>query len=120
MSITLKIAAATNLLFNKARALTDGMVMQHIGLSLRDTYMLTARGYRSKGGHSRTKCTLRVPYATTTDQTTETGELFVTIETSAPANAPLAKIAELSFLVESLAASSEFKDLVNNQAVTFQ
>lgn len=120
MSITLSIAAATTLVFNKARALSDGMVLQHIGTSFRDTYLLTVRSIRAKGGHSRTKSTVRVPYAVTTDQITETGEIFLTIETSAPANAPLSVIQQLPFLAKSLAESSEFSDLVNSQAITFQ
>lgn len=120
MSITLNIGASATLVFTKARALVDGMVMQHIGTSFRDTCLLTVRGFRSKGGHSRTKSTVRVPYAVTTDQITETGEIFLTIETSAPANAPLSVIQQLPYLASSLAASSEFSDLVNSQAVTFQ
>lgn len=119
MSITLKIAAATDLVFTKARALADGMVMQKIQSSFRDSYQLTSRCYRSRGGHTRTKTTVRVPYSVTVDQSTEIGEIFLTIETSAPQNAPLAKIQELSYLAESLGASAEFKALVNEQSITF-
>lgn len=119
MSITLKIASATTLVFTKARALADGMVMQKIGTSFKDAYNLSARCYRSKGGHTRTKTTVRVPYAVTVDQSTSQGEIFLTIETSAPNDAPLSKIQELSYLAESLAASAEFKALVNEQSVTF-
>lgn len=119
MSITLKIAAATTIVFTKARALADGMVMQKIGTSFRDSYNLTARCFRSKGGHTRTKTTVRVPYSVTVDQSTEVGEIFVTVETSAPSGAPLNKIGEIAYLVESLGASAEFKALVAEQSVTF-
>lgn len=119
MSITLKTASATTLIMTKARALVDGMVMQKIGTSLRDTYQLTARAFRSKGGHSRTKHTVRVPYSTTVDQATVFGEMFITIETSVPADAPLSKVTELPYLVESLAQSAEFKAAINEQAVTY-
>lgn len=119
MSLTLKTTAALTIVFTKARALVDGMVMQKIGTSFRDTYLLTARSFRSKGGHARTKTTIRVPFSVTVDQTTEVGEIFLTVETSAPQNAPLAKIQELSYLCESLAASAEFKALINEQAVNF-
>jgi hypothetical protein len=119
MSISLKIAAATTIVFTKARALADGMVMQKIGSSFRDSYNLTARCFRSKGGHTRSKTTVRVPFSVTVDQSTEVGEIFLTIETSAPSNAPLSKIQELPYLVESLGASAEFQALVNEQSVTF-
>lgn len=119
MSITLKTAAATTIILTKARALADGMVMQKIGTSFRDAYNLTARSFKSKGGHARTKHTIRVPYSTTIDQATTVGEIFLTVETSIPADAPLTKISELAFLGESLCASAEFKAAVNEQAVTY-
>lgn len=120
MSLTLKVATATTVVFTKAKTLANGMLMQFIGAS----YALTARMKATQNvgdtGTSKSRCTITWPYQYTNAAGLPAYDnMYVSVEFTVPATAPQTEVAKLPWLAQSLAADTAVTDMVVSRAITF-
>lgn len=121
MSLTLKVATATTVVFTKAKALANGMLMQVIGASYALTARLKATQTIGNTGTARSRCTLVWPYQyTNAAGLAAYDNIYITVEATVPATAPQSEVAKAPWLAQSLTADTAFTDLVVNRAITFQ
>jgi len=121
MSLTLKVATATTVVFTKAKTLANGMLMQLIGASYALTSRMKATQTIGETGTARSRCTITWPYQyTNAAGLAAYDNIYVTVETTVPATAPQTEVAKAPWLAQSLAADQSFTDLVVSRAITFQ
>lgn len=121
MSLTLKVATATTVVFTKAKTLANGMLMQLIGASYALTARLKATQTIGNTGTARSRCTLAWPYQyTNAAGLAAYDNIYITVETTVPATAPQTEVAKAPWLAQSLTADPTFMDLIVNRAITYQ
>ena len=115
MSITLKVASATNLVLTKARTLVNGLVFQALGTTYAGStkYSMT-QNVNAKGvAKSRFNCAR--PF---TNALGEVKYNYITIEVQVQPDTPIASAGELPWLAQTMASDASFTDVVVNNAFT--
>lgn len=121
MSLTLKVASATTVVFTKAKSLANGILMQLIGTN----YALTSRVKMTQNigqtGTAKSLVTIAWPYQyTNANGLAAYDTIYYTISATIPATAPQTEVTKGPWLVQSAAADQSFTDLVVSRAITAQ
>lgn len=109
MAITLKIAAATSLVLNRARQIVNGWAFQKIGNSFKDATICNATQSVGKTGTAKTRWAIRRPYTYTNAAGVVVSKtMFVNIEVTTDEDCPLTVVDEVPHLVQSVGAEPQF------------
>lgn len=109
MSITLKIASATNVVVTKAREIVNGFAFQKVGTSYKDATILNATQNVGKTGTAKTRWAVKRPFTYVgSDGLTKTELVHVTVEVTIPEVTPFVTVDEVPYLVQSIGAEPQF------------
>lgn len=116
MSITVKIAAATSLVLNRARQITNGFAFQKLGTSFKDATIVNTTQSVGKTGTAKTRWAIRRPYTyVNADGKTVAKLLFINIEVTAEEDCPFTVVDEVPHLVQSVGAEPQFLSHVRDR-----
>lgn len=115
MSITLKIATATNLVLTKARTLVNGFVFQNLGTTYEGSTKYSMTQNVNGKSVTKTRFNLARPF---TNAAGEVKYNYVTIEVQVQPDSSIAAAGELPWLAQTMASDVSFTDAVVSNAFT--
>lgn len=110
MSITLKIATATTLVLDRARAITNGFSFQKLGSSFSEATLCNATQSVNKINTARTRWAIRRPYPVTdvNGKVIAYKTAYLNIEATLEADCPFTVADEFPHLLRSVADEPQF------------
>lgn len=110
MSLTLKIAANTSLVLEKARAIMNGFSFQKLGSSFAEATLCNVTQSVNKVNTARTRWAIRRPYPVTdvNGKTIGYKTAYLNIEASLESDCPFAVADEFPHLLRSIADEPQF------------
>lgn len=116
MAITLKIAAATSLVLNKARAITQGFSFQKLGSSFKDATICNVTQNTGKTGTAKSRWAIRRPYTVTDAQGRVVAKIaYVNIEVTLDEDCPFTVVEEIPYLVQSVGLEPQFLNHIRDR-----
>lgn len=119
MSLTLKIASATNYILGFVGKTTSGQYFQKVGTSFVDLCKVAMGQNVGRTGTAKSRVNISYPFAyVDAAGVTRTDHIYGTLTYTVPETCPLSKAEELFWLVQTAAAAEETRQLVVNRAFT--
>lgn len=113
MSITLKIASATNLVLSKAKTLVNGFVFQNLGTTYQGSTKYSVTQSVNGKSVTKTRFNLARPF---TNAAGEVKYNFITIEVQVQPDSSVSAAGELPWLAQTMASDASFTDAVVNNS----
>lgn len=113
MSITLKVASATDITLAKVKNITSGKVFQFLGTSFAIATRLTTTLYVGKTGTAKARGVIAIPYTPVGDTTGKIKYGYVELNYTVPLDMPLVEAQKLPYLGSSLANHAVMSEMVN-------
>lgn len=118
MSLTLKIALATNLVLTKAQALANGTIFQKVNTSYLDSYRVTMTQSIGKTNTAKSSVKMKIPFSYVLNGVTYNDFCYAEISATVPETCPVAVSGQIPWLIQSMGADTSYNDLVVNRAFT--
>lgn len=115
MSITLKVASATNLVLTKARTLVNGLVFQNLGTTYAGSTKYSMTQNVNGRSVAKTRFNLARPF---TNAAGDVKYNYITIEVQVQPDSPITAAGELPWLAQTMASDASFTDAVVSNAFT--
>lgn len=115
MSIVLQSASGVNVTFDRVKFSGNSQVFQSVGTSFLDTKMLTQAQTIGRTGTAKSRFALKVPFTYTEGSVVKTDYIFLSVEGTVPATAPLTEVAKAVYMLKTLSALQSTEDLIKGR-----